>query len=311
MLGGTPKHISDATGDALVETVETLAAGGQPFYLQFHTYAVHGPVRARPDLRAAAAERAEGRQQAEYLGFIAGVDETVGRLLAVLADPDGDGDPADSISEDTLVLFLGDNGSDAPLGPTHDHASSFPLRAKKGTHYEGGMRVPFIAAWAKPAPTNRWQQQLPIAAGAIQQQLGTVMDIYPTVLALAGAKPPADHPLDGFDLAAQLTGTENPERRERFLMHFPHSHRSSYFTAFRNGDWKLIYHYLPDQNPAKIRYELFHLRDDPYEKQNLAATEPAMLRQMTAAMMAALDAEQALFPVASDGTELRPVVPDG
>ncbi|NDH95664.1 MAG: N-acetylgalactosamine-6-sulfatase, partial [Planctomycetia bacterium] len=59
------------------------------------------------------------------------------------------------------------------------------------------------------------------------------------------------------------------------------------------------------------RYELFHLRDDPYEKQNLAATEPAMLRQMTAAMIAALDAEQALYPVASDGTELRPVVPDG
>jgi len=92
-------------------------------------------------------------------------------------------------------------------------------------------------------------------------------------------------------------------------MHFPHSHRSSYFTVFRDGDWKLIYHYLPDQNPAKVRYELFHLRNDPYEKQNLAATEPAVLRQMTEAMIAALDAEQALYPVAKEGSELWPEVP--
>ena len=171
------------------------------------------------------------------------------------------------------------------------------------------MRVPFIAAWAKPDASNRWQKQLPISAGAMQQQLGTVMDIYPTVLALAGVQPPAGYALDGVDLAPQLAGKPNPARSERFLMHFPHSHRSSYFTSFRDGEWKLVYHYLPEKNPAKARYELFNLAADPYEKQNLAGTQPDVLRRMTKAMAAALESEQAVYPVDDDGNELRPVLP--
>ena len=54
------------------------------------------------------------------------------------------------IAENTLILFLGDNGGDAPLGDERGYGSSAPLRGKKGTEFEGGMRVPFIAAWAKP-----------------------------------------------------------------------------------------------------------------------------------------------------------------
>ena len=92
-------------------------------------------------------------------------------------------------------------------------------------------------------------------------------------------------------------------------MHFPHSHRSSYFTSFRDGDWKLVYHYLPEKNPAKARYELFNLAADPYEKQNLASTQPDVLRRMTKAMAAALESEQAVYPVDDDGNELRPVLP--
>ena len=298
---GTETFLSEALTQEANAQISQAVADGTPFFLDFAHYAVHSPFQSDPRFADHYKDSGKPKNAQAYATLIEGMDKSLGDVLDHLEQL--------GIAENTLVLFLGDNGSDAPLGPTHDHASSFPLRAKKGTHYEGGMRVPFIAAWAKPDPANRWQQQLPIAAGAIQRQLGTVMDIYPTVLALAGAKPPADHPLDGFDLAAQLTGTENPERPERFLMHFPHSHRSSYFTAFRNGDWKLLYHYLPDQNPAKVRYELFHLRNDPYEKQNLAATEPAMLRRMTEAMIAALDAEQALYPVAKDGSELWPEVP--
>ncbi len=83
-LLGTPKHVSDAFGDAMEETVQNLASGSQPFYLQLHTYAVHGPVKARPDLREEATERAKSKKMAEYLGFIAGVDENVGRLWLYL-----------------------------------------------------------------------------------------------------------------------------------------------------------------------------------------------------------------------------------
>lgn len=100
---GTPKHISDAVGDALEETVGKLHATGKPFYLQFHTYAVHGPVRARPDLKKAF--QAAGGKQAEYLGFIAGVDQNVKRMLELLDDPNRDGDTSDSIAANTVVFF--------------------------------------------------------------------------------------------------------------------------------------------------------------------------------------------------------------
>jgi arylsulfatase A-like enzyme len=113
------------------------------------------------------------------------------------------------------------------------------------------------------------------------------------------------------NLAPQLAGENQSKRQPRFLMHFPHSHRSSYFTSFRDGDWKLVYHYLPEEKPGSVRYELFDLAADPYENENLAAARPAVLRKMTEAMIAALESEEALFPVAKNGMELRPVVPQG
>ena len=73
--------------------------------------------------------------------------------------------------------------------------------------------------------------------------MGTVMDIYPTVLSVAGVKAPKNHVLDGSDLKKLLNGKKDKKHRDDFLMHFPHEHRGSYFTSYRKGDWKLIYYY--------------------------------------------------------------------
>ena len=102
------------------------------------------------------------------------------------------------MADNTLIFFLGDNGSDAPLGHQHEVACAAPLRGKKGAHYEGGTRVPFIAAWAKANPANRFQKRLPIAVNAIQQQQAAVYDVFPTILALTGARAPGKHAVDGF-----------------------------------------------------------------------------------------------------------------
>lgn len=107
-LMGKPKHISDAVGDALEETIGKLHSDGKPFYIQFHTYEVHGPVRARPDLKAAA--KKAHKTKAEYCAFISSVDETMRRMLALVDDPNGDGDNSDSIADNTLILITSDNG---------------------------------------------------------------------------------------------------------------------------------------------------------------------------------------------------------
>ena len=214
---------------------------------------------------------------------------------------------AKGIAENTLIIFLGDNGSDAPLGDEKGHYSSSPLRGKKGSEYEGGMRVPFIAAWGKPDAKSAAQKRLPVVQNDVQMQMGTVMDIYPTIMSVAGVDLPAGHQIDGFDLSTQFQGQNNPNRSEKVLVHFPHEHRGSYFTSYRDGDWKLIYYYNPEL-PNRPMYELYNLKKDPIEIHNLATTNTKQLVEMINKMSKQLEAEGALYPEDAQGNPLKPVI---
>ena len=211
------------------------------------------------------------------------------------------------VAENTLILFVGDNGSDGPLGDTYGYFSSAPLRGKKGTCYEGGMRVPFIASWAKGGKANPFK----IARNHLHhEQIGTVMDLYSTIVDVSKSSSPAKHPVDGVSLLPQLAGKTNRERPDHFMCHFPHSHRSSYFTSFRKGDWKLIYRYLTNEGKRKSKkplpkYELYNLKNDPYETKNLALGNSQKTNQMIRLMSRQLEKEKALFPV-KDYREARP-----
>ncbi|MEO1997822.1 MAG: sulfatase-like hydrolase/transferase, partial [Planctomycetaceae bacterium] len=221
------------------------------------------------------------------------------------------------IADNTLIFFLGDNGSDAPLGHQHEVACAAPLRGKKGAHYEGGMRVPFIAAWARTDSKNVFQQRLPTAAGVIQGQVAVVYDLFPTILNLMGADVPDNHTVDGSNLATLLTGRPDSSRPEQFLMHYPHgAHRSNYFTTWRDGDWKAIYHALPEIRTTGGfiqfeggNYQLFNLAEDPFEQKNLAVSKPEVLRRMMRGMIAGLEAQNALYPVDKAGRPVKPQLP--
>ena len=297
---GTDTFLSEALTLEAKDQISKAVKEDKPFFMDLAHYAVHAPFDADPRFAPHYANTDKNKNAQAFATLIEGMDKSLGDVLDHLETL--------GIAEDTLILFLGDNGSDAPLGEEHGYSSSAPLRGKKATHYEGGMRVPFIAAWAKPNPDNKWQKKLPIAQGTIQPQLGAVMDLYPTILALVDAKAPQDYIVDGVDLAPQFTGKPNPQREERFLMHFPHGHRSSYFTSLRLGDWKIIYHYEP-KTPDQPGYELFNLKDDPFEKNDLSAKEPNKLKRMMNAMIEQLNKEDAQYPVDKAGNELKPKLP--
>ncbi len=126
------------------------------------------------------------------------------------------------------------------------------------------MRVPFIAAWAKPNPENRFQKRLPIALNRIQQQQAAVYDLFPTILELTGIAVPPAHLVDGLPLRSLLSGDADETRHQRFLMHYPHSpHRTNYFTSYRENDWKVVYHYFPEDASDFSHYQLFHLASRP------------------------------------------------
>lgn len=260
-LAGRPKHISDALGDALVETIGKLQTIGKPFYLQFHTYAVHGPVHARPDLKAAAAARAQvDDKMADYLGFIAGVDENIGRLLATLEDPNGDGDTSDSIAGNTLVMFTSDNGG--------TYTGNEPLRGVKGMFTEGGIRVPLIARWPGVIPPN-----------TVTDRMVHCTDYYATALDLAGRKwspPESSHPLDGKSFAAALRDPSSATGRGPVFYLFPgYMDKRAQPSLVAIDDvkgkrYKLFYYYEADA------WELYCLSDDQGESRNLLQAEPGI-----------------------------------
>lgn len=295
----TATFLTDALTNEAKKEINKAAANKKPFFLQIAHYAVHTPFTFDPTFKAHyMKDTLRGVEAQKFASMVEGMDNSLGQILNELEKL--------SLAENTIIFFLGDNGSDAPLGPTHEVSSSAPLRGKKGTHYEGGMRIPFIASWAKPERTNTWQKKMPIKQGAVQTQLGTIMDIYPTILDLLDIQKPTGHTIDGTSLAVNLMGKSNSLKAETFLMHFPHDHRSKYFTSYRNGDWKIVYHYFPALNPANTRFELFNLSSDPYEMNNLASKMPQKLKQMVNQMSDQLEKEGALYPIDENGNITKP-----
>lgn len=300
---GTDTFLTEALTIEANAHVSDAVNASKPFFLYFPQYAVHAPFNSDPRFAANYKQSGKPTNAQAFATLIEGMDKSLGDVLDHI-DKLG-------VAENTLIFFLGDNGSDAPLGHEHAVACAAPLRGKKGSHYEGGTRVPFIAAWAKPAADNPNQKRLPIAVGAIQSQQAAVYDLFPTILAQVGLPLPAGHAVDGSRLDTLLTGKRDNTREEIFLMHYPHSpHRTDYFTCYRHGDWKVIYYYFPSAVSEGSHYQLFNLAEDPFEQHNLAATRPEEVRRLMRELIAGLAKQDAVYPVDKDGTTpLKPKLP--
>lgn len=268
---GTDTHLSDALTKEMCKSIDKAVEQGKPFYAYMAHYAVHSPFQEDPRF-ADQYSNELGAKMPAFGSLVAGMDKSLVDILQYLEKI--------GQAENTFVIFMGDNGSDAPVNaPDYGMVSSAPLRGKKGTSYEGGTRVPFIAAWAGVKPDNKFQQKFPVAKNAISTNtFAAIEDIMPTVLALTGTSVPQDYVMDGINILPALATANTPTGRNHFLMHFPHSkHRSVNFTAYREGNWKLTCHYDNDVSDA---YELFNLEQDFTESNNLAESNPEQLSYM-------------------------------
>jgi arylsulfatase A-like enzyme len=156
-------------------------------------------------------------------------------------------------------VFLSDNG-----GPTgRDNASiNDPLRAGKGTLYEGGVRVPAFAVW----PGR-------LKAGSIVNEMFHMTDWYSTLLALAGAKAEQRLPVDGKDVWASIADGKPSPREE--LLHNVEPTRG----ALRKGPWKIVVHArMPVESAAGA--ELYNIAEDPNEKTDLASRYPDKVKEL-------------------------------
>ena len=248
----------------------------RPFFLYLPHFAVHSPHQAKTNLIARFQPKAPagGHRDPNYAAMIASVDESVGRIAAALEEF--------KLTENTLVIFSSDNGGVGGyvregIKTAGDITDNAPLRGGKGMLYEGGVRVPFIF---------RWLGQIP-AAATCDTPISSV-DLFPTLLEVAAAKPPPGQPLDGVSCLGLLTsGGKAALKRDAIFWNFPgylgagqDSWRTTPVGVIRASDWKLL-EFFEDG-----RLELYNLREDLGEKTNLAAKLPDKTRELHARLRA-------------------------
>jgi arylsulfatase A len=234
----------------------------KPFVVQVSHHAVHIPLTTSPALRAkynAKRPMAGYPSLPAYAGLLEELDQSVGRIVAAI---DGAG-----LAQNTLILFLSDNG-----GLEHEQSgrvvtSNKPLRSEKGTLYEGGIRVPAIA---------RWPEQIPAQSRCDTPVI--TMDLYPTFLQLAAVERAANQPCDGVSLARLLRDPRAPLDRDALYWHLPHYHHSTPASAILQGDWKLIEFYETGA------CELYDLSRDLAEQYDLSATNADRVQTMKTAL---------------------------
>jgi arylsulfatase A len=231
------------------------------FFLYLPYYAVHTPLQAKEESVQAFKAKinpAANQQNPVYAAMVKSVDESVGRIMALLQEQ--------HLSQNTLVIFTSDNGGlvKGRGGQKNHITSNAPLRAGKGSSYEGGTRVPAIAVWPGRIRANA-VSQVPV--------IGT--DLFPTFAEVAGISLKGAGVIDGKSLVPVLTG-KKPLKREALYWHYPHYHTEGArpHSAIRQGDWKLIHFYETGKN------ELYHLKTDIGETRELQDQEPRLAAQL-------------------------------
>jgi arylsulfatase A-like enzyme len=263
-LVGTSKHLTDAVGDAATAFIRDHSQGdlsARPFFMQVHFFAVHTPIQPRPDLvtKYGPLPTSANHDDVNYAALLEGMDQNVGRILDRLDDPNGDGNNADSVTANTLVVFLSDNGG--LVGITDNN----PLRHSKGSFWNGGLRVPMIV-----------RQPGTVPSASLTDTLVHAVDFYPSLLGHAGVPLPAGIHFDGESFAAHMINpTTNPRDRGPIYYHFPGyldvRARPVEVAIARIGgsDYKLIYNqdlsYTGNPTSAEDVAEGLDVLSDPWE----------------------------------------------
>jgi len=248
------KYLSDRLTDEVLSFIEQHRDA--PFFVYLPDHAVHAPLNPKPELlrkyERKLAAGSDRRDDPAAAATIEAVDQNVGRIVDILKRL--------QLTDNTVVIFTSDNGGTQQYTP--------PLRGSKGELYEGGIRVPLVISWTGLQGTGR-RCDVPVVS----------IDLYPTLLDLAGIDVPDQTHLDGVSLAPLFAGaTELPPRP--LYWHFPcYVGRATPCSALRVGDDKLI-QFFEDGGHV----ELYNLRSDPAEEHDLSRSKPelaaAMLRQL-------------------------------
>ena len=249
-------YATDLIGNEAVRWLGQQSAK-QPFFLYLAFTAPHAPYQA-PKAWLERYSHIADRDRRAYAAMISAMDAQIGRVVAAL--------DAQGLRDNTLIVFQSDNGGprdarftgEIDMSNSKIPADNGPWRDGKGSLYEGGVRVVALANWPGRIP-----------AGTVVDTPLHAVDLMPTFARLAGASLNGTKPLDGMDQWAALAEGQPSARSEVVIDVEP------FRAALREGDWKLVW-----QTTLPSRVELYDLKADPGEKNNLAATQPERVARM-------------------------------
>lgn len=279
---GTDTFLTEALTLEAERVVDQALSSGKPFFLHLAHYAVHVPFARDERLIATYEQAGLDQLEAQYAAMVEGVDHSLGRILARLAER--------GELENTVVIYVSDNGGLSAYGRGGEpHTHNAPLRSGKGSAYEGGVRVPLVIAGPLVADAQR---------GSRSDYIALTTDLFPTTLAAAGLDAllwEGRDDLDGEDLGPVLHGRRRHPTRP-ILWHYPHQWGAAGpgiepYSALRRGRWKLIHFY------ADGRRELYDLAADLGEQHDVAQAQPQVADELERRLGEHLQAAGAQTPI--------------
>ena len=230
-------YITDYYTDEAINVINNNT--DRPFFIYLGHFAPHNPLQSlKKDYEKH--QHMQNHTLQVYSGMIEALDRSVGKIVEALEK--------NGLSENTLIIFTSDNGGAGYIGL---HDINKPYRGWKLTHFEGGMHIPFFAKWPAKIPRNiQYDKRIHHT------------DIFSTILGAANIEPPKNIKIDGKNLIPFLTDKKFGQPHETLYW------KNATYQAIIHDDWKL----MRSTYPKKQEY-LFNLKNDPYEKNNLASVE--------------------------------------
>jgi arylsulfatase A-like enzyme/dienelactone hydrolase len=221
----------------------------KPFFIYLAFNASHTPLQVPEEYLKKTAHITDPMRQ-KNMAMTLALDDAVGRVMKSLRDSGRE--------EDTLVIFVSDNGAALIKGSAENGGSNAPLRGSKIQCWEGGVRVPFFVQWKSRLPASR-----------VSDEPVSTLDLMPTLLAVSGIAAPAEQKMDGINLLTWLEGKAEFPKREPLFWKMGDTN-----LAIRDGDMKFV--------RVGKQQGLFNVRTDPCETKDLSARRPIITRQLQA-----------------------------
>jgi arylsulfatase A-like enzyme len=277
--GTSEEHIEDRMAEEASRFMRE--SRDHPFLLNYWSFSVHTPLGGRQaliDRFRAKADPGNPQRNPVMGAMVASLDAAVGKLLRTIDEL--------GIAQETIVVFTSDNGGMVHL-VTEGSAttSNLPLRSGKSSIYEGGVRVPLIVVW--PGRTR---------PGSVSGEIVHGIDLYPTLVAMAGIQERSEA-LDGISIVRALESGSLD--REAIFIHHPHyapATAQKPSTSVRKDVWKLIRFYA-DGPGQRDRFELYNLREDIGEGNDLSAVNPEKVKELRRLIERFLEESGAAIPM--------------